>query len=197
MPRRPGLGAKAMDDEGRSMLYEGCSKSQLGVIFGIDNRKVDEKIRNVPPSGERMGYPIWRIRDVAPFLVPAQGDFEEAIKKMSPADLPPALTKEFWSAQHARLKYEEDRGDLWRTADVVERMSTVFKKLRMNILLVTDQVERQTHLTDKQREIIIGLMDGTLNQLADSLVNTFKHEPDRRFDSGWQQPDEHDPAEGL
>lgn len=197
MSRAGGLGAKAMDDEGRSMLYDGCSKSQLGTLFGIDKRDIDEKIRDVPPSGERMGYPIWRIKDVAPYLVPPQGNFEEAIKKMSPKDLPPMLTKEFWQAQHSRLKFEEDQGDLWRTADVIEKLSVVFKTLRMNLLLVNDQVERQTQLTEKQRKIIQGLIDSTLNQLADSLINAFKDEPARRHDSGWTEPAEADPAEGL
>jgi len=195
--RKPGLGAKAMDDDGRSMLYDGCSKSQLGTLFGIDKRDIDEKIRDVPPSGERMGYPVWRIKDVAPYLVPAQGDFEAAIKKMSPKDLPALLQKEFWAAQHARLKFEEDQGDLWRTADVIERLSVIFKTLRMNLLLVNDQVERQTQLNDKQREIIQGLIDSTLNQLADSLVNEFKNEPARNHDSGWADPRTPDPAEGL
>src|SRR5690606_11466534 len=109
MPKAIGLGAKALDDEGRSILYEGCSLGQLSTLFEINIRDVARRIRNVMPSGTRMGFSIWRIKDVAPYLVPAsKDDVEETIRQMSPKDLPTALTKEYWAGQHARLKYEED-----------------------------------------------------------------------------------------
>jgi len=187
--RKPGLATKAMDDEGRSMLYDGCSLSQLGIIFKMDNREISRKIAGLSPSGERLGYPIYNLAEAAARLVPPQGNIEEAIKKMSPKDLPPAITKEYWAGQHARLKFEEDNGDLWRTADIVERLSEAFKTLRMNLLLMRDQVERQTLLTDKQREIIQTLIDGALNELADSLIAKFKNDQARTsHDEGWQEP---------
>lgn len=137
-----------------------------------------------------MGYPIYKLSEAAAYLVPPKAqDIEQAIKRMNPKDLPAALQKEYWAAQHARLKFEEDQGDLWRTSDVVATLSEVFKTARMSILLMRDQVERNTTLTDKQRDTIQTLIDSTLNDLAESLVERFKNEPTRKFDTGWDEPE--------
>ena len=178
-PTAAGLGAKLNDDESRAILYDGCSLSQLSTIFDSDNREVARRIRNLEPCGTRMGYPIYKLADAAAFLVAPQGNISEVIKKMSPKDLPPSLTKEFWAGQHARLKFEEDQGDLWRTTYVIEKLSELFKTLRMSILLMQDQVERQTTLTDQQRDIIRGLTDSVLNDLATSLIERFRNHPSR------------------
>ena len=177
-PKNVGLGAKVNDDESRAILYDGASISQLSTLFDMDNREVSRRIRNIPPSGERMGYPIYAIKDVATELVPPSGNIEETIKRMSPKDLPPALTKEFWAAQHARLKFEEDSGDLWRTEKVIETWSEVLKNIRMTILLFQDQIEKQSQLSARQREIIQQMVDGLLNELADNLVERFKNTKD-------------------
>jgi len=190
-PKAVGLGAKLNDDESRALLYDGASLSQLALLFDLDNREIARKLHGVSPCGERQGYPIYRVKDAAPFLVPPETrDIEKAIKRMSPKDLPPALTKEYWSAQQARLKFEEDNGDLWRTGDVIEAMSETFKTLRMSILLLRDQVERQTDLTDRQRDIIQTSIDELLNRLADSLLKRFQNEQRSQPDEQWTDPDE-------
>jgi hypothetical protein len=187
--RKPtALATKSLDETSRAIIYDGCSLSQLSSIFGHDNRDTRRRIISLSPCGERAGYPIYNLAEAAAFLVPFQGDIEEAIKKMSPKDLPPAISKEYWAAQHARLKYEEDAGDTWRTGDVIEKLSEVFKVLRMNLLLMNDLLDRQTSLTDKQREIIQELIDTTLHGLANSLIEAFKNDPERRHDHRWTDP---------
>ena len=190
-PKAEGLGAKLNDDETRAIIYEGCSLSQLSTLFNIDNREIARKLHGVSPCGERMGYPIYKIADAAPFLVPPnKRDISEAIKRMGPRDLPPSLTKEYWVAQKARAEFEEDQRDLWRTADVIEVLGEVFKTSRMSILLMRDQVERQVELTDKQRDIIQSLIDEVLEGMANSLVKKFKDDNHRPGSQHWEDPDE-------
>ena len=185
------LGAKLNDEESRGIIYDGASLSQLANIFDLDNREIARKIHGVAPCGERMGYPIYRIKDVAPFLVPPSPDeVANAIKRMSPRDLPAALTKEYWLAQQARANFEEDQGDLWRTSDVMQVFGEVFKVSRMSLLLMRDQVERQTELTEKQRTIIIGLIDGVLGTMRKSLIEKFENDNHKPGNDGWTEASE-------
>lgn len=186
-----GLGATLNDDETRAIIYEGCSLSQLATIFDLDNREIARKIHGLGPCGERMGYPIYKLADAAVYLVPPnKRDISDAIKRMSPRDLPPSLTKEFWAAQQARANFEEDQGDLWRTGEVVEVLGEVFKTSRMSLLLMRDQVERQSELTDQQRDIIQALIDGVLNEMSNSLVKRFNNDNRRPGNQQWEDPDE-------
>lgn len=186
-----GLGATLNDDETRAIIYEGCSLSQLATIFDLDNREISRKIHGLAPCGERMGYPIYKLSEAAVYLVPPnKRDISDAIKRMGPRDLPPSLTKEFWAAQQARADFEENQGDLWRTADVVEVLGEVFKTSRMSLLLMRDQVERQVELTDQQRDVIQALIDGVLNDMSNSLVKKFQNDNRRPGSQQWEDPDE-------
>lgn len=186
-----GLGAKLNDEESRGIIFEGCSLSQLAVIFDLDNREIARKIHGLPPCGERMGYPIYKLADAAAYLVPPnKRDIVDAIKRLRPADLPPSLTKEYWAAQKMRAEFEEEQGDLWRTGEVVELLGEVFKRMRMSILLMRDQVDRQTRLTDQQKDIIQTLGDGVLNELSQSLIEQFKNDKRRPGSQHWDDPDE-------
>lgn len=176
--------ADGKDRNTKVMLYDGASVSQLAVLFGMDNRTVAGKIADCPSSGRRQGHPVYRIRDAAPYLCVPHGDIEEHIKKMNHRDLPPMLLKEFWTGQQARQKFLESEGDLWRTDAVIDILAETFKTLRMSILLMRDQVERETELSERQRDVSLALTDGLLNDINESLIERFRHEPKRSL-----QPD--------
>lgn len=185
-----GLGAKLNDEESRGIIYEGCSLSQLAALFDLDNREIARKLHGLPPCGERMGYPIFKLSEAAAYLVPPnKRDIEDAIKRLRPSDLPPSLTKEYWMAQKARADFEEDQGDLWRSSEVVAVMGEVFSVLRMSMLLMRDQVDRQTHLTDQQKDIIQELGDGILEKMSQQLIEQFKNDKRRPGSTEWQDPE--------
>lgn len=183
-PRSIGLGATLSDDTTRAVLYEGASKNQLCMLFEAHMRDVTEATTHVEPCGSRQGYPIYKVKDVAPYIVKGKINVEESIRRMSAKDLPPALTREFWLAQAARLRYEEDVGDLWRTSEVIRVVGDAFKTLKMSILLMQDQVERNNVLTSQQRDEIRQLSDALLNELADSLVKSMGKAKKETGDAG-------------
>lgn len=201
VPATTGVRKKMETDVDHAIIFDGVSISQLSRIFGLDNRDIPRKIKDLQPCGSRVGYPIYDLAEAAAYLIPPKGDFEEAIKKMSAKDLPVLLVKEFWAGQHARLKYEEDQGDLWRTADVAEMVQDLTKTMRMSVMLLRDKLSRQTELTQRQRDLLRTMIDGALNEMAKAVEEKFKNDPERKSRDGqWIDPDAadpNDPAAGL
>lgn len=172
--------ATAMQRETWSKIAAGCTITDLSMLFRLDARTVRIRLADVPPDGKRGNYPLWQIITAAPYLVKPAYDVEQYIKKMRPNDLPPLLLKEYWNGQRARQRFEEDEGLLWRTQKVVETLSEVFKTARMTILLLPDTLERETTLTDSQRQIIRDECDKTLEAMRDNLVEKFEPREDER-----------------
>lgn len=169
----------SMDDTSRAILYEGANLSELSILFRMDHRVLVEKLHNVKASGMRRGVAIYRIDEVAPYLVRPQYDIEEYIKKMNHTELPKMLTKEFWAGQRSRQEYMLKDGDLWPTAKVVENVGELMKLMKMSVRLFSDGVERQSELTEKQRAIIRGLSDGLLTELHRTVTQKFKSKPEQ------------------
>lgn len=162
-----------LDRESESMIFDGVNITQIAKIWNMERRDVTPKIREVPPCGERGGYPIYKLNEVAPYLVKPLYDVETYIKRMHPNELPKMLSKEFWSGMKAKQDYELREGELWPTDQVEALMSESFKHLRMSLLLVTDSLERESTLTDHQRTRITEMIDGALNEMAQTLVEAF------------------------
>lgn len=190
-------GNKQLDDDSAAMLYQGISLSQATTIFAMDLRDIKAKIQgHVTPCGERRQNPIYQIRDLAPYLVRPAYPIEEYIQRMSKADLPTALSKEFWAGQRSKQLYEMAAAELWPTNKVVETVSTLLKTIRMSILLTREAVERETELTPRQREIIIRLIDSALEEAHDKTVSQFT-EAEPNAGSASADPDESDDQEDL
>lgn len=185
------------------MLYEGVSISTLAELFGMDKRKISAMIAGVPPAGERKGFPIYRIRDVASRLaVPSEKQIVETIKRMPMQKLPVQMQKEFWDAARSRQTFEENANDLWRTETVIVALTEILKTVRTSITLMQDMVARETELSDRQRNLIESAADGLLedlharvqnNPVFEGLTNTFEEsdfDPDREFDFGLGDDDD-------
>jgi len=172
------------DEQTSTMLYQGCSLSQLERLFKKDKRDIKLKIEQngVSPAGMRAGFPIYHIREVAPYLVKPPYDMDQFIQKMSVADLPFMLRKEFWAGRKSQQDYELKAGELWPTQDVVDGFSEVFKTLKLSILLMRETVERETNLTPKQRAIMQQIIDNGLEELYAKTVSKFseRKQPKRR-----------------
>ncbi len=169
------FGSARVDDETKAIIFEGLNMTQLSKLFHLDYGTVTEKIfkSGVKPVGRRMGGDIYNFIDVAPYLIKPIFDVETYIKRMDHRELPKQLTKEFWAGLRSKQDYEEKAGLLWRTETVVERVGELMKLIKMSTLLMLDGVERQTELSDRQRNIIKGLSEGMLTDLMNRIQTTF------------------------
>lgn len=167
---------KAADLDQLTFIHDGVTVTTLSQIFAIDHKEVNKRLlgKVTPVSSAKDKNIRYRIRDAAPFLIDLKVDPEEYLKSLSPSKLPPALQDSFWKAMLSRQKYEENKGDLWRTSRVFEVVAASFKVIRLTVLMFNDTVSQQTELSERQREIIQELTDGLLQTLHDALVEEFE-----------------------
>jgi len=168
--------SQSLDLKSESMLYQGANISQLSRIFEMDRRDLKEKLVHVPPCGTRNNYSIWKIKDVAAVVVNPIDDIETRLKSMNARDLPKNLSKDFWAGMKSRQEYLIRAGELWHTEDVVDALGETFKHVRMALLLLADNVERETEFSEKARHRLQKMIDEALNQAANGLVERFKDE---------------------
>ncbi len=167
--------SRLTDTESRGIIYDGASVSQLGKIFGMDNRNVAEKIRKVTPVGERGGHVIYAIKDVARYLAPPAGEDEiiAYIQRMNPREMPAAVNKDFWQGVKARREYEHFSGDLWSTEEVKYYAAEQIKHFRLALLMLTDQIAREEAVSEKAREVIQRLTDRTMEEARARFTERF------------------------
>lgn len=177
--------SKRFDEDTEAMLFHGASLSQIGRLFSMDNRDIKAKISgNVEPTGMRAGAPIYAIKDVAPYLVQPPYDMDTFIQKMSLADLPMILRKEYWAGMRSQQLFMQAAGELWPTSEVVDVISELLKSIRMAVLPIREAVERETELTERQRAIITKIIDNTLEQAHATTIERFSKVPADTTDSG-------------
>jgi hypothetical protein len=169
-------GSATADEATVAAIFKGVNLTQLSVIFKQDYRTVVRKLfeAQVKPVMRVGQVDYYSIYDAAPFLVKPAYDIETAIRKMSFKDLPKDLAKEFWAGQKSKQDYEEKAGQLWRTEKVVEEVGELMKIVKMSTLLMLDGVERQSELSERQREIIKSLSHGMLDDLVKRVAEKFK-----------------------
>lgn len=166
------------DEETDAIIHQGASLSQLSTIFKMDQRDLKLKVSqgNVKPCGERRGFPIYQIYDVAPHLakkVFTDEELERLITKMTIADLPPILRKEFWAGLRSRQLFEKEAATLIKADDAVSLVEELLKTLRLSLLLSRDIIERETELTENQRHIVNENIDRALESAHDAVVRRF------------------------
>lgn len=165
--------SNAPDAETEAMIFQGCNITQLAKLFRMERRDITPKIMDVPPIGERGGYPIYAVHEVAPYLVKPLYDVETYLRRMNFKDLPKELSKEFWAGQRAKQDFDIKAGNLWDTETVIEYFGEAIKVLRMSMLLIPDTLSRTAGLSEAQRNAVQSGVDGMLNDLSSSLIDRF------------------------
>lgn len=150
-----------------------ANQTQLAGLFRRDAKTLPRLLEGLAPAGERAGVKVYRIEEAAQRLVKPGYEVEEALRRMHPSDMPPLMGKEFWNGQRARQAFEENEGDLWRTAEMVAVFAEACQTVRTSMLLFRDAVEREEALTEEQAVIIQGLIDGAIKDIQEALVERF------------------------
>lgn len=158
------------DTETRAIIYDGASVNQIAAMFGMSNSEVASKLRHLAPAGVRSGYPIYRVKDAAEYLLKPRVDLEAYVRKIGVKDFPPALQKDLWAAMNGQLKFEEAQGNVWRTERIQATWAEWIKTVRMTLLLAPDEAEREGWMRPEQYEKFRGFIDRLLETLHENVV---------------------------
>ena len=154
---------------------QGVTVAFLSQVFRIAPQKVKRLLVNCPVleykrRGEKQVQNLYDLKTAAEFLLEPKIDPSDIVKRLKKDDLPPAINSAYWDALLKRQKWEENAVELWRTDKVREVLGTMFQTIKFTIQLWGDTVERETGLTDEQRDVINKLTDGLQQDIYNELV---------------------------
>lgn len=149
--------------------------SELSILFKCDHRVLKEKMHGIAPCGKRGQALIYDISEVASRMGKlTEEQVDKAMRRLNHADLPKQLTKEYWAGKRSKQAYEREEGDLWPTARVVSEVGEMVKSLKMELDLLTDGIERNSEMTDRQREVAKQLVNGAKTNMLKRLKERFE-----------------------
>lgn len=154
-----------------TVTLNGVSVTWLMQAFRMDRQTVKKKLARLLPIGNGSGgQPLYDFVQAASYLVKPQVDVGAYIQSLRPQDLPPLLQKEYWDARLKRQRWEERAGDLWRTDEVRNTFSEVFKLIRTRMQLWVDDLDRAKSLSNEHRLVVTQLVDSLQDDLHRSLI---------------------------
>lgn len=175
MAREYAAQARAREEVTSEVLNTGtATMAQLAQMFETDAKTLPKRLKMVAPAGTRRGNKVYRIKEAAQYIVTPGYEIEEYIRQMSPQELPPLLSKEFWNGQRARLEFETKLGMHWPTEEIVEFIGALQNTIRMVLLLAVDDVNREQALTDGQRKVFQRITDAAIVTMGKTVAERLK-----------------------
>ena len=159
--------------------HDGESITWFADEFGLTRHSVRKKITdaNVHPSGRQRGNPLYRVSDVAPYLVSSRGGGEDDEDEPlpDPDRMHPADMNAYWSAQKNKVetsrshdKLLAERGQLLEYDNVEYGIAALLRTLREGLLVAGDLIDAEAGLSGKQRTILDEQIDLVLDNLRGS-----------------------------
>jgi hypothetical protein len=151
-------------------VFSGVTVGWLSKVFGMDPSDVKKRLADCPPLHRRKAGYVYSLPIAAKYLVKPVFDVQKYLSTMKASELPNGLQKDYWDAALKRQKWEENAGQLWRTEAVLEVLGEAFKGVKFSMQLWADNLERVTGLTEEQRKLLVGMVDGLQDELYDNMV---------------------------
>lgn len=153
----------------------GVTVGFLSQIFRMDPAAIKRRLVNCPilESRRRGATQVQHLYDLATaakFLVEPDTDVYALLAKLRREDLPPAISTAYWDALLKKQRFEENAADLWRTEKVWSVLASTFQTLKFTMQLWPENLERLTGLSEEQRELLLGMIDGMQQELYDAMV---------------------------
>lgn len=152
-------------------LRAGVTAAWLAGALGRDPKTIKKRLGPCTPKGKRNGAPIYDLEEAMSYCVKPRFDIKDYLKTMNPTELPPMLRKEYWDAELKKMNWQERAGELWRTADVLEVLAEAFKRIKAQMQIWADDVEREANMTPEQYKALTARVDALRRDLNKVLVD--------------------------
>lgn len=158
---------------------QGVTVSFLAQVFQMDPAKVKRLLVNCPikhtkKRGRTQTQHLYDLSTAASYLVEPKISVEDVLSQIKREDLPPAINTAFWDAQLKRQRWEENAGQLWRTETIGGAIGGMFQSIKFTIQLWGDTIERQTGLSEEQRDLLNEMTDKLQQDIFESLQENAK-----------------------
>lgn len=119
------------------------SVSQIADEFGMARATVAKRIEalGIRPEGKRLGYPVYRMRDIVRISGDAEPGNENDPLRMRPTD-----RRAWFQSENERLKFEQEQGLLIPAGEVEAEMSEIAKVVARALATMPDRMERDLRL---------------------------------------------------
>lgn len=153
----------------------GATMSEMAQMMSMDRRDVQHLLvkNSVRSSGSRDGHPVYQIKEAMRYLVRPPDNVLERVIQGNHRSLPPALTKDFWFGKRASLAYNREVGNLWTTDKIVEYCGEAYQAIRMAVMLLPDQLQRELALPVDKMARLEAIVDEVLKDAKRKLVDSF------------------------
>lgn len=146
------------------------SISRLAAEFGMARETVSKRLRlaGVQPDGKRDGYPVYRLRDVAPALVDAGAVGADG--EVDPDRMPPAERRAWFQSERERMDMEVRARALIPAQEHERDVARILGKLCQFCDTLPDVLERDESLAPHQVDRVQKLVDALREDLYADLV---------------------------
>lgn len=151
-------------------IHGGVAVGWLSEVFNLDPKTVRKRLADCPPISTSAQGPRYSLPQAASYLVKPVFDVNKYLKTMKPEELPPQLQVAYWDMMLKRQKWEEQAGDLWRTAQVRDIFAEVFMTTKSAMQLWSEDLERTTGLSPEQRAVLVRQVDALQEELHKLLI---------------------------
>lgn len=152
-------------------LDRGVTASWLSKFLRLPRTQVTSALKDCPVIATvQNGGNLYDGPTAMRYLVEPKTDINSYIQNIKADKLPERLRETYWNAKIKEAKFRALAGELWPTQSVLEVFGETFKTIKNTTRLWVDNIDEESELTDDQRAIITGLVDGLLDELHKSLV---------------------------
>jgi hypothetical protein len=168
-------GRDTKNAEGASIASEqvarGVSSSWLSQTLDIPVSVVKTRLAKCPVATRRGDINIYELKVAVEYLIRPRVDMDEFMRTLRPEDLPVQYQEQFWSAMNKRQKYQEDSGELWRSADVAAKIGELCLLFRNTTKLWADELAENVVTTPEQVNFIERQIDQLHSRVRAELKN--------------------------